>query len=167
MTWTPERVERLKVLVAEGLSGSQIARQLGGVTKNAVVSKCDRTGLQLGANRTGHRGHTRKTALAAKVVNYAKTAPVAVAKPNAPRDETPATLEVPTSAQLAKAIPFKERLQSQCAYIWDQNPNRDSVCCGEKIVGESSLSFCPHHKARATSKAPRKPIEQLAVRRAA
>ncbi|HWU13748.1 MAG TPA: GcrA family cell cycle regulator, partial [Caulobacter sp.] len=37
--WTGPRVERLKALVAEGLSASQIAQVLGGVTRNAVIGK--------------------------------------------------------------------------------------------------------------------------------
>jgi GcrA cell cycle regulator len=45
MGWTDERVEQLKQLWAEGLSASQIARQLGGVTRNAVIGKVHRLGL--------------------------------------------------------------------------------------------------------------------------
>ena len=45
MSWTDERVEQLKQLWAEGLSASQIARQLGGVTRNAVIGKVHRLGL--------------------------------------------------------------------------------------------------------------------------
>lgn len=45
VTWTNERVERLKVLWAEGLSASQIAAQLGGVTRNAIIGKIHRLGL--------------------------------------------------------------------------------------------------------------------------
>src|SRR5258706_5297856 len=45
MTWTDERVETLKKLWAEGLSASQIAAALGGVTRNAVIGKVHRLGL--------------------------------------------------------------------------------------------------------------------------
>lgn len=45
MTWTNERVEQLKTLWIEGLSASQIASQLGGVTRNAVIGKIHRLGL--------------------------------------------------------------------------------------------------------------------------
>ncbi|WP_322989684.1 GcrA family cell cycle regulator, partial [Hoeflea sp.] len=37
MSWTDERVERLKKLWADGLSASQIVAQLGGVSRNAVI----------------------------------------------------------------------------------------------------------------------------------
>jgi GcrA cell cycle regulator len=45
MSWTDERVETLKKLWADGLSASQIAAELGGVTRNAVIGKVHRLGL--------------------------------------------------------------------------------------------------------------------------
>ena len=45
MAWTDERVEQLKKLWAEGLSASQIAGKMGGVTRNAVIGKVHRLGL--------------------------------------------------------------------------------------------------------------------------
>lgn len=43
--WTDERIEELKTLWADGLSCNQIARALGGVTRNAVIGKVSRLGL--------------------------------------------------------------------------------------------------------------------------
>jgi GcrA cell cycle regulator len=45
--WTDEKVERLKILWADGYSASQIARELG-VTRNAVLGKAHRSGLSNG-----------------------------------------------------------------------------------------------------------------------
>jgi GcrA cell cycle regulator len=45
MSWTDERVETLKRLWTEGLSASQIAAELGSVTRNAVIGKVHRLGL--------------------------------------------------------------------------------------------------------------------------
>lgn len=45
MSWTDERVETLKKLWNDGLSASQIAAELGGVTRNAVIGKVHRLGL--------------------------------------------------------------------------------------------------------------------------
>lgn len=48
MSWTPERIERLKELVDQGLTAEQIARELGGgITHNAVIGKIQRLGLKL------------------------------------------------------------------------------------------------------------------------
>ncbi|MEM6439648.1 MAG: GcrA family cell cycle regulator [Pseudomonadota bacterium] len=49
MSWTDERVETLKTMWSEGKSASQIAKALGGVTRNAVIGKVHRLGL---SNRT-------------------------------------------------------------------------------------------------------------------
>ena len=45
MMWTDERVELLKKLWTDGLSASQIAAELGGITRNAVIGKVHRLGL--------------------------------------------------------------------------------------------------------------------------
>ncbi len=50
MAWTEERVEKLKSMWIEGNSASQIAKELGGVTRNAVIGKVHRLGL---SNRAG------------------------------------------------------------------------------------------------------------------
>ncbi|MCH8465176.1 MAG: GcrA cell cycle regulator [Roseinatronobacter sp.] len=53
MSWTDERVELLKKMWNEGHSASQIAKELGGVTRNAVIGKVHRLGL---SNRTTAEG---------------------------------------------------------------------------------------------------------------
>ena len=53
MSWTDERVARLAKLWAEGLSASQIAADLGGVTRNAVIGKVHRLGLSGRAKPAG------------------------------------------------------------------------------------------------------------------
>ncbi len=45
MSWTDDRVEQLKSMWNEGKSASQIAKSLGGVTRNAVIGKVHRLGL--------------------------------------------------------------------------------------------------------------------------
>src|ERR1700680_3082260 len=45
MGWTDERVALLTKLWADGLSASQIAAELGGITRNAVIGKVHRLGL--------------------------------------------------------------------------------------------------------------------------
>ena len=46
MSWTDERIERLKQLWTNGMTASQIADELGGVSRNAVIGKAHRLGLQ-------------------------------------------------------------------------------------------------------------------------
>jgi GcrA cell cycle regulator len=46
MAWTDERIEQLKRLWEAGNTASQIAEELGGVSRNAVIGKAHRLGLQ-------------------------------------------------------------------------------------------------------------------------
>ena len=46
MSWTDERIDRLKAMWAEGSTASQIAEELGGVSRNAVIGKAHRLGLE-------------------------------------------------------------------------------------------------------------------------
>jgi len=46
MSWTDERIERLKALWSKGMTASHIAEELGGVSRNAVIGKAHRLGLQ-------------------------------------------------------------------------------------------------------------------------
>jgi len=46
MAWTDEKVESLRKLWSEGLSASQIANKIGDVTRNAVIGKVHRLGLE-------------------------------------------------------------------------------------------------------------------------
>ncbi|WOC15581.1 GcrA family cell cycle regulator [Pseudochrobactrum sp. MP213Fo] len=85
MNWTDERVELLKKLWSEGLSASQIAAQLGGVSRNAVIGKVHRLKLS-------GRGKTTTAAPRSK-----KPAPAPVA---APRSTTTAG----TSSSAASGI---------------------------------------------------------------
>lgn len=46
MAWTDDRIGKLKELWDKGLSASQIAGELGDVTRNAVIGKAHRLGLK-------------------------------------------------------------------------------------------------------------------------
>lgn len=101
MAWTEDRVEILTKLWAEGLSASQIAKQLGGVTRNAVIGKVHRLGL------SGRATPSRPSRKAAKpsAPRTRKTASVSV--PRAPR-ATPAPRPAPPPPIEAKPLPNGE-----------------------------------------------------------
>ncbi|WP_033073306.1 GcrA family cell cycle regulator [Sphingopyxis sp. MWB1] len=46
MSWTDERIEQLRNMWEKGLTASQIAEELGGVSRNAVIGKAHRLGLK-------------------------------------------------------------------------------------------------------------------------
>ncbi|MDQ0455228.1 GcrA family cell cycle regulator [Rhizobium paknamense] len=89
MNWTDERVEKLKKLWSEGLSASQIAAQLGGVSRNAVIGKVHRLCLPGRAKAGGTAAAPARTPkrqpapAAARPANYPArpTAPRAIARP--------------------------------------------------------------------------------------
>ena len=87
MSWTDERVEILKTMWGEGKSASQIAKELGGVTRNAVIGKVHRLGL---SNRNGGGGTSGATA-----------APAAAKPAAAPPKEKPVAAEAPPKADPA------------------------------------------------------------------
>ncbi|HWD12693.1 GcrA family cell cycle regulator [Pseudochrobactrum sp. sp1633] len=88
MNWTDERVELLKKLWSEGLSASQIAAQLGGVSRNAVIGKVHRLKLS-------GRGKTTTAAPRSK-----KPAPAPVA---APRPATTSNVSSMSAASVSAA----------------------------------------------------------------
>lgn len=91
MAWTDDRVATLTKMWGEGQSASQIAKELGGVTRNAVIGKVHRLGL---SNRT-----TTGAKPAAKGKAAAKPA-AARAKPAAKAKAAPATPAVPAKPML-------------------------------------------------------------------
>ena len=60
MNWTDERVELLRKLWSEGLSASQIAAQLGGVSRNAVIGKVHRLKLSSRGRATAAPARQKK-----------------------------------------------------------------------------------------------------------
>lgn len=46
LSWTDERIDQLKAMWEKGMTASQIADELGGVSRNAVIGKAHRLGLQ-------------------------------------------------------------------------------------------------------------------------
>jgi GcrA cell cycle regulator len=98
MGWTDERVELLKKLWADGLSASQIAKQLGGVTRNAVIGKVHRLGLS---------GRAAPSQPARPAFKAPRAPRAAVAAPAAPRRiEAPAP--VPVAAMPTPPVVYKE-----------------------------------------------------------
>jgi GcrA cell cycle regulator len=101
MSWTDERVEVLKKMWGEGQSASQIAKELGGVTRNAVIGKVHRLGL---SNRATGGKSEAKAKPAAKPDTKPRTSRAKAAKPakeTAPAADTPAK---PVMSAARKAI---------------------------------------------------------------
>lgn len=111
MSWTDERVELLKKMWSDGQSASQIAKELGGVTRNAVIGKVHRLGL---SNRTAGAAPTPAPGKPEAKDKPAAAAPKVEAKPKpTPRTEParPAAAAPAAEAQPAEAKPIPPRKQ--------------------------------------------------------
>src|SRR3982751_5027982 len=76
MSWTEERIEHLKAMWTQGSTASQIADELGGVSRNAVIGKAHRLGLEARPSpvKPGEEKETPKKAAKAVAPKAAKTA---------------------------------------------------------------------------------------------
>ena len=110
MSWTDERVETLKKMWAEGQSASQIAKELGGVTRNAVIGKVHRLGL---SNRVGPGGVVEDEIEEVLVAPVARPEPIAARpvapEPPRPADPVPRPAEKPVVAPTAVVMPIPLR----------------------------------------------------------
>jgi GcrA cell cycle regulator len=91
MSWTEERIERLKKMWHDGATASQIADELGGVSRNAVIGKAHRLGLEQRPSPV-KPGEEKEVKKPAPVAAAPKAAP--------PKAEAPAAAK-PTPASAA------------------------------------------------------------------
>ena len=102
MSWTDERVELLKKMWGEGQSASQIAKELGGVTRNAVIGKVHRLGL---SNRAGSGATPAKAEAKAK-----PSAPKAEAKPKPPQPKTEPAIKPVPAGEAKPNLPARKQI---------------------------------------------------------
>ena len=108
MSWTDERVELLKKMWSDGQSASQIAKELGGVTRNAVIGKVHRLGL---SNRTG--AAPSKPAKEKEKAETPAKATAAATKPARQETQTKAPAERPSPPSRKQIIPAGQPLPPQ------------------------------------------------------
>lgn len=157
MAWNDERVELLKKLWAEGLSASQIAGRLGGVTRNAVIGKVHRLGLSGRATTSRMKSHRPRARAAATARRLAKPAAAGARFGQTGNPAVRALYQpeaepfIPTAEELV--IPLKERRTIQtlteCSCRWPIGDPQmaDFHFCGKpKVAG---LPYCEFHARRA------------------
>ena len=170
MSWTDDRVELLKKLWAEGLSASQIAGQLGGVTRNAVIGKVHRLGLsgrattsRVKPNRARkHKASRQSGAPRLGLFSSNSTALRSISNnPDAPKEE-------PFRSQFVElVIPEDERVdlvdlkECQCRWpIGDPQDGNFHFCGKNKADGSpyceyhTEIAFQPLSRQRARTKSP-------------
>jgi len=97
MSWTEERIERLKKMWHDGATASQIADELGGVSRNAVIGKAHRLGLEQRPSpvKAGEEKEAKKPTPAAP----------SASKPAAPKAEAEAPVPSPAAPAASTGHP--------------------------------------------------------------
>ncbi|MGO4171585.1 GcrA family cell cycle regulator [Bosea sp. TAF32] len=144
--WTPEHEATLRKLHAEGYSSSQIALQIGGPSRNAVIGKVHRLGLARPKLRAPEP-EARKPLQTARPVNFAR-------KPTKSDDERREAFQAvadkaldkfdATVAASAEPVRFLDRGRFQCSMPqpgWDDAHVREKMVCGQPV--QAGTSWCP------------------------
>jgi len=116
MSWTDERIATLKKMWEGGSTASQIADELGGVSRNAVIGKAHRLGLK-----------SRPSPVKANDKKKAPAKPAPAPKPAAKKAAKPASKAAPAAAAPAKpAAPAAPGPRQDGAPQSQPLPNRSS-----------------------------------------
>jgi GcrA cell cycle regulator len=138
MDWTEERIETLKRLSQEGRTARQIAEQLGGVSRNAVIGKL---------NRLNGGGEDKKPTIprpvTAKVVRLRAAAPQPRPRSaHAPVQPRPAI----KCAEVRGGATFLTLEAHMCRWPIGDPCGADFSFCGEPAQGRT---YCSRHASQA------------------
>lgn len=153
MSWTNERVDLLKKLWGEGLSASQIAGELGGVTRNAVIGKVHRLGLSGRAKSSSSTAKPRRvrTASSAAQPTPKKPQPQTSGATALKMDPTPAPVAevLPEAEPIAELVPISKRAtiltltERTCKWPIGDPATDDFYFCGRQ--SDAGVPYCAHH----------------------
>lgn len=151
-TWTDERIERLTKLWAEGFSASQIAAELGHVSRNAVIGKVHRLGLASRKTTTTSAGPTKRIASGGHYGR--KQSPVRVQRPAVIGNLAVATdIEDAMPAVSTRVLPIFPRVTlvelkpSSCKWPIGDPLTPEFRFCGAQT--ENGSPYCSYHACLA------------------
>lgn len=143
MSWTEDRVEILSKLWADGLSASQIAAELGGVTRNAVIGKVHRLGLSGRAKSSNNTGSRQKRASTRTTASYAKAgrsrANGGTQSAPSPKQQVVVDIPKPTS----KLMTLLQLTDTTCKWPTGDPQDDDFSFCGAK--SRDGDPYCDYH----------------------
>ena len=132
MSWTEEKVNKLKELWGKGNTASQIAEIIGGVSRNAVIGKAHRLNLS-------SKIKTRSPIQNHKTYNKTEDAQIKLRG----RRGKLKTLLLDKNFEPAKNLSLEELSEDTCKYM-EANPDEiNASFCGRKTV--EKFSYCPLH----------------------
>lgn len=160
--WTPERKARAAELWAQGLSASQIARDLGGVSRNAVIGVIHRMGLsgratpskpQRVANKTTRlpkaASEPRPQRYIPKIAMAAPVLPISVpGRPPTAADFEPASSDAFAPLPGITPVLLIDRPKHGCAWPVGEDDEGRMLVCGD----QAATRWCASHDALNRSK---------------
>jgi GcrA cell cycle regulator len=159
MDWNNERIEALTKMWREGLSASQVARQLGGVSRSAVIGKVHRLGI------AGRDAPTRP--MGGRPSTRVRATPGGVRRPQTLRTPREPAISLPRVAfEVAATASIHTLTAHACRWPIGEPDQAGFGFCGRLRTGHAS--YCDGHapmatRRRETSMKP-KEIERLASR---
>ena len=132
MSWTDEKVNKLKSLWGKGQTASQIAEILGGVSRNAVIGKAHRLNLSA-------KIKTRST-VSQNIVGTSKSNNSLT---KGSRKQRFRSLLLDKNFEPAKNLQLEDLNEQTCKYMEGHPDEKDSSFCGRKTV--EKFSYCPLH----------------------
>jgi GcrA cell cycle regulator len=145
LTWSDDRVEQLKKLWEAGLSASQIAVELGRVTRNAVIGKAHRLGLS-GRSKAPIIARPRQHRARVARVTYEPRRPTRVAIALAEIGEVdngPAQVAYDNVIPITQRRSLAELTEATCHWPVGDPAMREFFFCGGKTL--TGLPYCAHH----------------------
>jgi len=147
LTWSDDRVEQLKKLWEAGLSASQIAAELGNVTRNAVIGKVHRLGLSGRAKSPATAAPRQRKAARPAQPMMRVTRPVA--RGNTALAQVFEVEAEPDPVAFDNVVPMNQRRsllelnQATCHWPVGDPSSPDFFFCGGKAL--SGLPYCAQH----------------------
>ena len=134
MSWTDEKVNKLRNLWGKGQTASQIAEIIGGVSRNAVIGKAHR--LNLSAKIKIRSTIPQNSAGISSSSNR-----LDVKKTN--RKQRFRSLLLDKNFEPAKNLQLEDLNEQTCKYMEGHPDEKDSSFCGRKTIDK--FSYCPLH----------------------